>query len=214
MSTVNSQRQRISHPSVRKTLLVFGIGKLGGPVVDALAVRFQDHRFVLVSRERARSQRRANLTRYLAAQWGLYPEVVGEETDLLDSARTAELIRRCNPDVVFNATTPFPWWKLDSLPERERGLSQRAGPGMWCALDCLLPMLLTDALSLVGSRAMHVNGCYPDMTNAFLSAHKCGPRLGIGNISNLVPGLQLGYASELGVSPSEVGIQIGAFLNQ
>jgi hypothetical protein len=63
-------------------------------------------------------------------------------------------------------------------------------------------------LSLANSRAVHVNGCYPDMTNTFLSGHQCAPRLGIGNISNLVPGLQLGYACELNVSPSEVEIQI------
>jgi hypothetical protein len=199
---------KASSSSAQKTLLVFGIGKLGGPVVDTLAPRFPGHRFVLVSRDRARSQRRANLSRYLAAQWGLFPECIGEEVDLLDSTRTAELIHRWDPDVVFNATTPFPWWKLDSLPEREKNLSHRAGPGMWCALDCLLPMLLTEALSLANSRAVHVNGCYPDMTNAFLSEHQCSPRLGIGNISNLVPGLQLGYACELGVPPSEVGIQI------
>jgi hypothetical protein len=192
----------------RKTLLVFGIGKLGGPVVDTLAMRYPGHRFVVVSRDKERSQRRANLSRYLASQWDLWPEVVGEETDLLDAARTADLVYRCDPDVVFNATTPFPWWKLDSLPERERLLSSRAGPGMWCALDCLMPMCLTEALSLAASRAIHVNGCYPDMTNAFLAASRCAPRLGIGNISNLVPGLQLGYASELGVSAAEIEIQI------
>jgi hypothetical protein len=208
MSTANSQPAKRVFVPAKKTLLVFGIGKLGGPVVDTLAVRFPDHLFVLVSRDRVRSQRRANLSRYLAAQWGLYPECVGEEADLFDPARTAELIHRWNPDVVFNATTPFPWWKIDSLPEREKDLSHRAGPGMWCALDCLLPMLLTEALSLANSRAMHVNGCYPDMTNTFLSEHQCAPRLGIGNISNLVPGLQLGYAYELGLSPSEVEIQI------
>ena len=194
--------------SNRKTIMVFGIGKLAGPVVDSLAIRFPKHRFVFVSRNHERSQRRANLSRYLAAQWGIFPDVLGDETDLLDTARTADLINHYTPDVVFNATTPFPWWKLENLPEREKILSHKAGPGMWCALDCLLPMHLTQALSIAASNAVHVNGCYPDMTNAFLSAQNCAPRLGIGNISNLVPGLQLGYAKELDISPDEVEIQI------
>ena len=192
----------------RKTLLVFGIGKLGGPVVDALAMRHPGHRFIIVSRDRERSRSRANLSRYLAAQWGYFPEVIGEEADLHARDRTAELIHQYQPDVIFNCTTPFPWWKLERLPERERKIAEGAGPGMWCALDCLLPLLLTEALALSGSSAAHVNGCYPDLTNAFLSAHPRAPRVGIGNISNLVPGLQLGYASELGVTPSEVGVQI------
>jgi len=177
-------------------------------VVDSLALRHPGHRFVMVSRDLARSRRRANLSRYLAAQFDRYPEIIGEETDLLDPVRTSELICRYRPDVVFNATTSFPWWKLDRLPEREKTTSRRAGPGMWCALDCALPMRLSEALALADSSARYVNGCYPDMTNSFLSAHSRAPRLGIGNISNLVPGLQLGWADERGVEPAKVGIQM------
>lgn len=194
--------------NARKTVLVFGIGKLGGPLVDVLSLRFPQHLFVLVSRDKERSQKRANLSRYLALQWGLNPEVLGEEVNLHDIARTAELINSYQPDAVFNATTPFPWWKIDSLPEREKTLAHNAGPGVWCALDCVLPLRLTEALFLASSNAVHVNACYPDMTNAFLSSHKHGPRLGIGNISNLVPGLQLGFASELAVSPEEIEIRL------
>ena len=191
-----------------KTVLVFGIGKLGGPFVDDLCKRFPQHRFIFVSRDKERSQKRANLSRYLALQWGLATEVLGEEVDLHDTARTAELINRYEPDVVFNATTPFPFWKIDYLPQHERMLAHNAGPGVWCALDCLLPMLLTEALSLAASEAIHVNACYPDMTNAFLSSHDCKPQIGIGNISNLVPGLQLAFARELSIAPEKVEIRI------
>lgn len=191
-----------------KTLAVFGIGKLGGAVVDQLCLRHPGVRFVLVSRSRERSVKRANLSRYLAAQWRMFPDIAGEETDLLDVARTGELLARLKPDVVFNATTPFPWWKLDQLPEREAKMAARAGSGMWCALDALLPLRLTEALDRSGIRAVHVNGCYPDMTNAFLAGMRCAPGLGIGNISNLVPGLVLGWAAELGVEPRDVEVRI------
>jgi len=204
----NKHSQGVDFATIKKTVIVFGIGKLGGPVVDALALLHPHHRYVLVSRNAERSALRANLVRYLAAQKGYYPEVLGDETDLLDFGRTAELIQRHQPDVVFNATTPFPWWKIDDLPERERILSSRAGPGMWCALDCLLPMSLTNALIEAGTGAVHVNACYPDMTNAFLSGRIGAPRLGIGNISNLVPGLQLGYAAKLDVSAKDISIQM------
>ena len=191
-----------------RTVVVFGIGKLGGAVVDHLCVRHPEVRFVLVSRSRERSTKRANLSRYLAAQWRLFPEIIGEESDLLDVARTGDLLSRLKPDVVFNATTPFPWWKLDHLPERESRLAARAGSGMWCALDALLPLRLTEAMDRSGIQAVHVNGCYPDMTNAFLAGMRCAPELGIGNISNLVPGLVLGWAAELGVEPRHVEVRI------
>jgi hypothetical protein len=199
MSTLNN---------IKKTILVFGVGKLGGPLVDALATRYPLHRFVLVSRSKEKSQKRANLARYLALQWGNNSEVVAEETDLLNIDRTAELIAHYKPDIVFNATTPFPWWKIDDLPEKERVLAHNAGPGVWCALDCLLPLHLTEALALSSSNAVHINACYPDMTNAFLSSKKNAPRIGIGNISNLVPGLQIAFANELSVSPELVEVKI------
>lgn len=191
-----------------KTLAVIGIGKLGGAVVDHLCLRHPDVRFVLISRSRERSVKRANLSRYLAAQWRIFPEIIGEETDLLDVTRTSHLLASLKPDVVFNATTPFPWWKLDQLPEREAKLAARAGSGMWCALDALLPLRLTEAMEQSGTQAVHVNGCYPDMTNPFLADMRCAPGLGIGNISNLVPGLVLGWAAELGLEPRDVEVRI------
>lgn len=194
--------------NIRKTVLVFGIGKLGGPLVDVSSMRYPQHIYILVSRDKDRSQKRANLSRYLALQWGLTPEVFGEEVDLHDTSQTAELINRYQPDVVFNATTPFPWWQISNLPEREKTLANDAGPGVWCALDCVLPLRLTEALSLAASHAVHINACYPDMTNAFLSSHEYRPQLGIGNISNLVPGLKLAFASHLSVSAKKVEIRI------
>jgi hypothetical protein len=152
--------------------------------------------------------RRANLTRYLAAQWGAFPDVRAEESDLLDTRRTADLINRHRPTIIFNATTPFAWWRLDSLPKRERDLANRAGPGMWCALDCLLPLRLTEAIGDSGIRPIFVNACYPDMTNAFLSGHEHSPRIGIGNISNLVPGIQLAFAAEWQQNPADIDVQI------
>jgi hypothetical protein len=192
----------------RPTVVIFGIGKLGGAALDQLCLLHPQARFVLVARDAVRSTKRANLARYLAAQWGLFPEVIGDEAELRDVSRTAELIDRWKPSMVFNATTPFPWWKLDQLPPREAKLSSQAGSGMWCALDALLPLRLTQALAMAGSSATHVNGCYPDMTNAFLSGLPCGPQIGIGNISNLVPGLILGWARELQVLPSSVEVRI------
>ena len=58
------------------------------------------------------------------------------------------------------------------------------------------------------AKAVHVNGCYPDMTNAFLSGMPCAPQIGIGNISNLVPGLVIGWARALEVDPMHVEVRI------
>jgi hypothetical protein len=188
--------------------MVFGVGKLAGPVLDLLATTYPFHKFIFVSRDRERSERRANLSRYLSAQWGAFPDVIGERSDLLNVDETARLIDKHRPDLVFNATTPFPWWKISALPEKQSSLCEKAGPGMWCALDCLLPMRLSDSLAEARSNATYVNACYPDMTNVFLSGHANAPLLGVGNISNLVPGLQLAFAADLGLKASQLTIRI------
>lgn len=188
--------------------MIFGVGKLGGPVLDILACRYPHHRYVIVSRSVRRATLRANLTRYTCAQWDQYPDVVPEATELLDTARTAEVLERHAPDIVFNATTPFPWWFMDQLPPPMRALSYSCGLGMWCALDCALPMQLSVALSLSRIDGIHVNACYPDLVNGFLRDAPSAPTLGIGNISNLVPGLQLAFSSSLNLHPRLITIRL------
>jgi hypothetical protein len=191
-----------------KTLMVMGAGKLGGAVVDLLACRRPEHRYVVVARDGERLARRLNLTRYMCAQWGRFPEVHGEVTDLLDIERTADVLARHQPDLVFNATTPFPWWLIDEMPEAARTLAHAAGPGMWCALDCLLPEALDRALRAADVPVTLVNACYPDMVNAFLSDSPHAPVAGIGNLSNLIPGLQLAFGTALETDPQDVTIRL------
>lgn len=188
-------------------MLIFGAGRLGGAVTDVLAARFPQHRYVLVSRNRERAEKRANLARYTCAQWNSYPEIVADATNLMDVRLTADLLQRYKPDVVFNATTPFPWWMIDQTTANDRDRIHAAGPGMWCALDTILPLRLSEALTQI-ERTTYVNGCYPDMVNAFLSEQQRAPLCGIGNLSNLVPGLTLAFAAHLGVAPSALRIQL------
>jgi len=68
---------------------------------------------------------------------------------------------------------------------------------------------LTEALDQIGGDAsLFVNACYPDVVNAFLRDRRHGPLLGIGNFSNLVPGLTLAFAEELGERPDSLRIQL------
>src|ERR1017187_3561013 len=116
-SAPKNQRGSKPMPEERKTLMVFGVGKLGGAVIDVLAARYSRHKYIIISRSAERAELRLNLSRYTCSQWGAYPDLQWDTTDLLNSERTAELLDRHRPDVVFNATTPFPWWLLDALPD-------------------------------------------------------------------------------------------------
>jgi len=193
-----------------KTVMIIGLGKLGGPVLDLLAMRYPMHRFVCIARDAHALGLRANLSRYLAAQWGSYPRVHTAACDIRDVEATVACLSAHAPDVLFNATTSFPWWRIADLPGDAATLAEKAGPGMWSAVDCLLPFRLTEAIAASGLRPVFVNGCYPDLTNAFLAGRDGAPKLGIGNLSNLVPGLRLAFADELGVEANAVDVRLVA----
>lgn len=193
-----------------KTVMIVGLGKLGGPVLDILATRFPTCRFVCVGRNAETLLLRANLSRYLAAQWGSYPDVVTAPGNLLNVDAMATCLGDHRPDIVFNATTPFPWWRIAEFPPAAAARAEAAGPGMWCALDCILPLRLSEAMSISNVEATYVNACYPDLTNAFLSGLAGAPNLGVGNANNLVAGLKLAFAEELGISALKVGIRLVA----
>jgi hypothetical protein len=194
--------------SENRTLLIIGAGKLGGPLLDVLAARYPNHRYVVAMRDGESARRRANLTRYLCSQWGAYPLVEADETDLADVARTADLLDRHQPDFVLNATTPFPWWQIERLPLEMAETANRVGPGMWSALDCILPLRLSQALTIANSQARYINTCYPDLTNAFLAGLPNPPDLGVGNISNLIPGLTLTFSALLKAPPQSLDLRL------
>src|ERR1700744_1433612 len=116
-----------------RTLVVFGAGELGGPVIAWLAGRYPHPRYVLACRSSETAEKRANLARYMCSQWGVYPALEWETVDLMNVDQTAELLERHSPDVVFNAATPFAYWQIDDLPEPLRMLSHAAGHGVWGA---------------------------------------------------------------------------------
>lgn len=191
-----------------KTLLIVGAGRLGGFVLDSLSLRFPSHRFVLASRRLDATEKRVNLSRYLAAQWGKFPAISALQLDLTEVEATAESIGKLRPDVIFNATTPFPWWMIKELPPELADAANAAGPGTWAALDIILPLRLSEAIAASGEEPVFVNGCYPDMTNCFLSSSDAPPALGIGNLSNLIPGLRIAFGADSGMAPEEIDVRL------
>jgi hypothetical protein len=189
------------------TLLIVGYGRLGSAVLDQLATRFPNWRIVVLSRGSKDDRLRLNLTRYNLLQWGLAPRIDYVKVNLSDVDRISEVIAEYAPSVVFNATTPFPWWRIAELPSNLSTLADSAGPGMWAALDVVLPALLSRAIANSGQNPIHVNGCYPDLTNAFLANSAGAPLTGIGNISNLIPGFRLAFASEWGVDVDTLAVR-------
>ncbi len=193
-----------------ETLLIAGAGRLGSAALEVLAMRFPEWRFIVVSRDSASASMQLNLIRYVLAQWNTFPNIQHVACDLRDSSMFAEVVDETKPSIIFNATTPFPWWQIDNLPDGLGATAHAAGPGMWAALDLLLPLSIVDGLQKSTFDGIFVNGCYPDMTNAFLRDHAHAPEVGIGNLSNLIPGLRLSYAHEWDIDARDIAVRLVA----
>ncbi len=191
-------------------MLLVGGGRLGGAVLDLLATNYPEHEYVLVGRDAEYLRKRANLSRYIAAQWGRFPHIRVEHVDLMNTDLTSTVLAATSPDLVFNATTPFPWWRITDLRDDSPQVAELAGSGVWCALDCLLPAMLTRAIAESKTSPVFVNGCYPDMVNAFLAGAQGAPSVGIGNISNLIPGLRLTFAQMQKSAGADVDVRLVA----
>jgi hypothetical protein len=177
-----------------RTMLVLGYGALGGGVVDRLAVSCPEIEFLVAGRDLRRAQERVNLTRYIAYQSGASPRVDIVGVDILNVGEMIDLLRAFKPDLIFNATTLIPWWKVDALPAQSREPLKNAGAGIWAAADIYPVARLLMAVEASGLRPTIVNGCYADLVNQVVFNRTFGPACGTGNVCNIVPGLALAAA--------------------
>jgi hypothetical protein len=192
------------------TLLIVGLGELGGIVLELLA-RVPDFAGRIVAADIAddAGRRRTNSAIQGAAQLGLYPAIEFLRVDLTDIDGTATILRRVRPDIIFNATTLASWWVRSLLPPQvhDKLYAVGAGAGAWTAMHLALAAKLMRAASEAGVPALVVNASYPDTVNAVLHRLGLAPAVGIGNVDLAVPAIQQVASRRLGVPMREVEVR-------
>lgn len=191
-------------------ILIFGLGVLGGDVLDFLSQSGRPYELIVATRNEEQASRRINLTRYTAANLGFLPSITFRHADVMDVERTAELIAAVKPDIIFNATTLHSWWVITQLPPQAYKRIDAARGGVWTPMHIVLARKLMQAVRQAGSDAVVVNASYPDVVNAALVAEGLAPTIGIGNIANAVPGIRLAAAHLLDRDPAAVDVRFFA----
>lgn len=191
-------------------IMIIGAGVLGGDVLDFLSQRHEGYRLFIGARDQNKLNLRINLARYTAMNLGYQVDIEALTVDVMNIARTAETIAAVRPDIVFNATTLQSWWDITRLPPEIYQRIDRARGGVWTPMHLVLTRRLMQAVRQSGSNAIVVNASYPDVVNAALAGEGLAPAIGIGNISNAVPGIRLAAADLLGCDVDEVQISFFA----
>jgi hypothetical protein len=182
----------------RTTIMVIGIGDLGGHVLELLARAPGSWRFIAVGRTPDRLVRKANIALFGAAQQGYYPRVEHAVADLNRIDQAAETIYRYKPEIIFNAATLQSWWVINALPREIFERLDRARYGPWLPMHLTLVHKLMQAVKQTGLDVRVINAAFPDAVHPVLQKVHLAPTVGIGNVANPIPALRCACAAYLG----------------
>lgn len=192
------------------TLLLVGLGHLGGRILDALARERPDWRLVAAGRDARRGEARVHVARLAAAALGAVPTVEFAALDADDRDAVAALVGRVRPDLIVTTLSRQTWWVRDLLPEREAGLLSRARFGAWLPVHLAPTLGLMAALRDAGYRGLVVTAAYPDVVNVVCARVGLAPTCGLGNVAEIEPKVRLLAAARLTVAPEALRVTLVA----
>jgi len=168
-----------------KTVMMFGIGELGGWVLEFLARSPGVGTIITCDAREDWGHMKTESAPIGAVQEGHNKTITFEKCDVNNIDATAELLRKYNPDMMYSALTLCGWLELRFIPHV-------IGPKFWKATSCLIPpqtlliSKLMKARKEAGITAPVLNNSSPDAVNVMLWRNGLGPLLGGGNIDLIV----------------------------
>lgn len=166
------------------TVLLIGLGDLGTRVLDSLARLPELERLVAATRDEEHARARAGQAALVAELLGGPRRVESERLDVGDTAATASVLARLDPDLVVMAASRLTWWR----PPADERLA-RMPFGIWLPLQLTLVRSLMLARREAGARARVVSLPYPDGVGPALAPLGLAPDLGAGNVTETAPKL-------------------------
>ena len=167
------------------TVLVSGVGALGGWALEFLARRPEVARIVTVKRSPWRGPSWTTIAMLGSAIEGHTKRFEHHQVDLADEAAMARLLAAVRPDaIVHSATVQTPRLLNSAALDPARRAEVRAATfGMWLPWHLWPAAQLTRAVELAGIDTHVVNACFPDVVNVALwKRFGHGPSAGAGNL--------------------------------
>ena len=164
-----------------KTVMMFGIGDLGGWVLEFLARSQGISTIITCDAREVWGSMKTECAAIGAGQQGYCKRIKFEKCDVNDIDETAELLAKYNPDVIYSAVTSLGWVEM-------RVVASAIGPRFHEALVCIIPAQTTLVSKLMKARkeagitAPVLNHSYPDAVNPVLWRNGLGPLVGAGNL--------------------------------
>ena len=168
-----------------KTLMIFGLGDLGGWVLEFFARRVGLSTIIAADIKEEWGVMKTHCAAAGAGLEGYSKTIKFEKCDVKDTEFTAELINKYKPDVIYSSLTLSAW-----LPNRVlikafgKKYHQASVHGVPTQITLLYKLM--EALKRSGHKAPVVNHSYPDVTNCILYRAGYPVTIGAGNLDNVV----------------------------
>ena len=171
--------------SLGKTVMIFGLGDLGGWVLEFLVRQHGISKIITCDPRADYGELKAISAQVGAGHMGFPGNVKFEKADVFNIDRTAELITKYNPDFIYAAMTQMSWWVPSLLPhEVHEEILKAAGPLV--PTHVTLVSKLMKAVKKTGLKMPVLNHSWPDLTNPILTRNGLGPMVGAGNLDLIV----------------------------
>lgn len=183
------------------TVLVAGLGDLGGRTLEMLAGHPRVGRLVGCGSASARSAGLVAQAALIADTLGGPDRVDHEPVDLSDQDSVADCLTRVAPDVVVFAASRHSWWRTPTVA--------RSVPyGIWLPLQIALLHTFMRAHRDTGSTSVVVALPHPDVAGPVLAAEGLAPHTGAGNVAEVAAKLRLLAAAQEGCAREEVTVRL------
>ena len=171
---------------MNSTIMMFGVGDLGGWVLEFLARREGVGTIVVCDRNEDWGVMKTNCAATGAGQEGYYKRMIFEKSDVNDIDATAELLKKYNPDVIYSGLTLLGWSARRVIPHAVGAEKYEKAHVLVIPIQALLLAKLMKAIKKSGSTVPVVNNAYPDGVNPVLSKAGLPVLVGAGNLDNIV----------------------------
>ena len=167
------------------TVMLTGVGDLGGWALEFLARTPGIDRIVTVKRSPWRGPSRTSLAMLGSTFQGHTKQFKHHRLDLADEEAAARLLDEIRPDVILHSATvqsPRKFMNAD-IDDRLRAEIRKATFSLWLPWHLLPAVLLVRAVERSGIDTLIVNAAFPDVVNAAIwrgLGH--GPIAGAGNV--------------------------------
>jgi len=171
---------------IGNTVMIFGLGDLGGWVLEFLARRQGISSIIGCDKRAEWGSKKVNVAAVGSGIEGYNKTLKFEECDVFDTDRTAELISKYKPDLIYSGMTLMSWSVYAHLPHEIHEETKKIAGGPVVPVHLTLIYKLMQAVKKSGISSVVLNNAWPDIVNPMLWGAGLGVLVGGGNLDNIV----------------------------